>query len=151
MKLAEALLERKELKKNLYLLQNRLQNNAKVQEGLEPNENPKNLLNELDNCINRYEYLIVHINKTNELTCDSDGNTISQLIAKRDVLNEKLKILVNFVQDGSCLTDRISHSEIRTITTFNVANMQKEIDKISKELRILDASIQGLNWTTELV
>ena len=151
MKLAEALLERKQLKDKLYMLDVRLRNNARVQEGLTPNEDPKDLLKELKEDTNRYEYLIIHINKTNELTTNADGLTISSLIAKRDVLNQKLNIIRNFVNSGSEVINRVSHSEIRTIATFNVSDMQKEADKLSKELRKIDTSIQELNWTTELL
>ena len=41
-------------------------------------------------------------------------------------------------------------SEIKIISTVNVANLQKELDQKSKALRELDGKIQAANWTTEL-
>ena len=99
----------------------------------------------------RLEFLIVHINKTNEATKSRNGKTISELISQRDVLNEKLSIFRSFVDAGSNLVNRISHTEIRTLSTFKVVDMQKQIDKISQEIRTIDTSIQELNWTTELI
>lgn len=151
MKLAEALLERADLKQKLILLNNRLVNNAKIQEGLKPNEEPKDLLKELEENLDRMEYLIIHINKTNERTKNKEGKTISELIARRDVLNEKLKILGSFVNSGSLLVNRLTHSEIKILPSFSVSNTQKQVDKISAEIRRIDTAIQEMNWTTELI
>ena len=151
MKLAEALIERADLKTKLRSIESRLMNNAKVQEGLEPSEDPKKLIEELNQLTERFLYLVVHINKTNELTINREGKTISALIAERDALTQKHKILDNFIDAGSDLTSRISHSEIRTISTFNVAETQKILDDISKQIRVTDTKIQELNWLTELI
>ena len=151
MKLAEALLERAELRQKLMMLENRLVNNAKTQEGVEPNESPKDLLKELDEAISRQEFLITHINKTNEFTKNEKGVTISELIAKRDVLTQKNNILRSFLQSGSSIASRLTHTEIKVLTTFSVADLQKKVDKISEEMRKIDTEIQGLNWTTDLL
>ncbi len=151
MKLAEALLERADLKSKIMLVENRLVNNARVQEGLKPNEEPKNLLKELDEKLNRMEYLIIHINKTNERTLNKEGKSIAELIARRDVLNNRLNVLSSFVNAGSMLINRISHAEIKTLPTFSVVDTQKQLDKLSQEIRLIDTSIQELNWTTELL
>ena len=41
--------------------------------------------------------------------------------------------------------------EIRIRSTVDVRSMQKEVDRMSKELRELDEKIQETNWTTELL
>ena len=33
---------------------------------------------------------------------------------------------------------------------FNVKTLQKDLDNMSRELRLLDNAIQSLNWSTEL-
>ena len=48
MKLATALLQRADLQKRLAEINNRMKNNAKVQEGEQPSEKPSDLLKELD-------------------------------------------------------------------------------------------------------
>ena len=54
MKLAEALQERADLVNNIERLRARVRNNAQVQEGEEPAENPKALIKELNSCIERF-------------------------------------------------------------------------------------------------
>ena len=151
MKLAEALIERADVKQKIAIINDRIYNNAKIQEGTKPNEDIGELLKELDSKLDRYNYLIVHINKTNELTTNKSGETISAMIAKRDVLNEKLKAYSGLVNSGSAVINRISHSEIRILPSFNVANAQKMLDKISEQIRVIDTAIQELNWVTELI
>lgn len=151
MKLAEALIERSDLQKKLQQDRERLINNATVQEGLSPNEKPEDLLGELYEDTKRYEYLITHINMTNELTKTKGGETISSLITKRNILETTIEILRTFISAGSVSNVRLTHSEIRTVTTFNVAQMQKEVSKFSKQLREVDTSIQEMNWLTELL
>lgn len=48
MKIAEALIERADIQKRIEQLRDRLSNNALVQEGEEPAEDPTSLLSELD-------------------------------------------------------------------------------------------------------
>lgn len=151
MKLAEALIERADLKQKIAIINERIYNNAKIQEGTNPNEDVGELLKELDKKLDRYNYLIVHINKTNELATNKSGETISAMIAKRDVLTEKLKSYSGLVTSGSAIVDRISHSEIRILPSFNVADAQKVLDGISQQIRVIDTAIQELNWATELL
>ena len=58
MKLALALSERSDLQRKISELGQRLNNNAKVQDGEKPAENPEELLSELDSCITRLEELM---------------------------------------------------------------------------------------------
>ena len=51
MKLAEALQERADLNRRIEQLRARLENNALVQEGESPAEDPSELLAELDRCL----------------------------------------------------------------------------------------------------
>ena len=151
MKLAEALIERADIKTKIEMLRMRMINNAKIQEGTTPNEEPKTLLEELDEKLERMEYLIKHINKTNELTKAKDGKTISEMIAEKDVLSKKLSILGSYIDSASATTTRLTHTEIKILSAFSIADMQKQIDKLSKTLRELDTKIQELNWLTELI
>ena len=68
MKLAEALQERADLNRKIEQLCVRLNNNAIVQEGENPAENPQDLLNELNDSVERLENVIARINKTNCVT-----------------------------------------------------------------------------------
>lgn len=151
MKLAEALIERAELKNQLESLRMRMMNNARVQEGTEPLETPEKLLKELEDGLARMEYLMTHINKTNASTTSKEGKTISELIAQRDCLSKKVSILGSYVDSASSITTRLTHSEIKVLSAIPVAEMRTTIDKLSKELRLVDTKIQELNWLTDLL
>lgn len=150
MKLASALTERADLQKRISELSMRLNNNAKVQEGEEPSENPKELLNELNKDFVRLEELIARINKTNNATKSGDYS-LTDLIAKRDCLKQRIGILRDFLNRSSEKVSRYTKTEIRILSTVSVSELQKEVDALSKELRETDETIQGLNWTTELL
>ena len=150
MKLATALSERADLQKRIADLGNRLKFNAKIQEGETPSEDPQVLLAELDKDFERLEELIARINHTNNQTRYGEV-TLTDLIAKRDCLNGKIRIMRSFLDSASEKVTRYSKTEIRIMSTVPVAELQKQVDRLSKELRETDETIQGLNWTTELI
>ena len=80
-----------------------------------------------------------------------EGSSLTDMLAKRDALALKNSILQDFVKSASEKFERYSSSEIRIKSTVNVGEMQKDVDRISKEMRELDVKIQGLNWTTDLL
>ena len=150
MKLATALSERADLQRRISELGVRLNNNAKVQEGEKPSEEPMELLKELDECLNRLEELIARINKTNNETKSGD-RTLTDLLAKRDSLKERIRIMRDFLNTSSETVSRYSKTEIRVYSTVPVSDLQKQVDSYSRLLRETDELIQGLNWTTELI
>ena len=150
MKLAAALIERADLQTRLTQLQTRLLNNAKVQEGVKPKEDPKDLLKELDEISKQIEDYIYRINMTNAATL-VDETPLTSLLAKKDVLTKKISILRAFLNESSALIDRYSLKEIKIDSTVDVAKLQKDLDALSKELRLLDQKIQEINWTTDLI
>ena len=81
MKLAEALIERKELQSRLSRLNQRLQANALVQEGDVPSEDPKVLIKDVETTIDELTTLVDRINKTNGVVI-VDGKTLSEMITK---------------------------------------------------------------------
>ena len=150
MKLAEALNLRADLQKRIAALKDRLIRNAKVQEGDTPSEDPVMLLKELDNNIIELEKLIKAINKTNSSTYIGN-ESIADIIAKSDAIGLKFSVLRSFVNTASEKIDRYSNKEIKILSTVNVAEKQGEVDSLSKEYRLIDTKLQGLNWTTDLV
>jgi len=124
---------------------------ARVQEGTEPIEKPADLVKELDTYISRLEYLVVHINRTNENCRATTGETIAELIAKRDALEKKLSMLGTMIEEGSSIIGRATRSEIRILPAFDVKKLQTEIDKLSKKLREVDTRLQESNWLVDLI
>ena len=150
MKLATALSERADLQRRISELAGRLNQNAKVQEGDTPAENPAELLNELDGCLIRLEELIAGINRTNNAT-KAGELTLTDLIARRDCLKERIRIMRDFLNASSDKVNRYSKAEIKILSTVSVSGLQKQVDAYSKQLRETDELIQSLNWTTELI
>lgn len=149
MKLANALAERAHLQLRLSELEKRLNNNAKVQAGEEPAENPNSLLAEMDEVLRSLEDIITKINLVNSRT-QVDGMTITEMLAKRDCLKQRLSIMRVFLNNASERVNRYSKSEIVVRSTVSVSDLQQQVDDYSKELRLLDEKIQELNWTTEI-
>lgn len=150
MKLAEALQERADLNVKIEQLRSRLENNALVQEGEQPAENPDELLTELNACIDRLTWLIERINLTNCQTV-VEGKTLTEMIAKKDTLVMKLSVYRKLVDTASKTVSRARYSEIRILPTVRAAELQKQVDGMAKELRLLDNSLQQANWTTDLI
>ena len=150
MKIAEALILRADIQKRIAQLRTRLNNNAKVQENEEPAENPELLLTELENLILQLNDLIVKINRTNTLS-KIDGISLVELIAKKDTLSQKSGILREFIEIASQKVNLYSTTEIKVFSTVNVSELQKKLDKLSKEIRETDTKLQQANWTIDLV
>ena len=150
MKLAEALQERADILTNIEQLKRRLMNNVLVQEGEVPTEDPADLKKELDGSLARLTKLVFAINKTNCLTL-SDGASLTQLIAERDSLSDKISAYRDIAYTASQTARRASHTEIKILATIDVKKWQSEIDVMSKELRLLNNRLQQCNWNTDLI
>ncbi len=149
MKLAEALQARSDLNTRIAQLRVRILNNALVQEGESPAEKPDDLIKQLNACISELEDLIARINLTNS-TASVDGKTLTEWIAARDVLTVKLEIYRNLVNEASSMVSRARGTEIRIKPTVRVASLQKQVDQMSRDLRLINNRIQSANWTVDL-
>ena len=150
MKLAEALIERSDLQKRLDQLEDRLGSNALVQDGEEPAEDPVSLLAELVTLSASLEDLITRINLTNAAV-KVEGQTLTALIAKRDVLTKRIRITRHFLNTASQTGMRSRGSEIILKSTVPVRELQKNLDELSKILRETDTAIQAANWSNDLL
>lgn len=150
MKLAQALQERSDLQTRLRQLEERLCQNATVQEGEVPAEDPEALLEEFEACAARLEELIARINRTNSET-KAQGGTLTQLLARRDVLKLRVSMYHDFLTSASSLSRRATRSEIKILSAVPVPEYRKKADALSRELRELDGAIQQANWTTDLL
>ncbi|MDO4198263.1 MAG: DIP1984 family protein [Erysipelotrichaceae bacterium] len=148
--LAEALQQRADLNKMIAQLESRMINNATVQEGEKCVEDPKDLLKQYDECISQLEELTSKINITNTKTV-VNGKSLTEMMSKRDCLKMKISALQNLASSASNVGNRYSRTEIKILPAVNVKDLQKQIDSLSKELRLLDNTIQSTNWNTELI
>jgi hypothetical protein len=148
----EALNRRSDLQKRIAQIHDRLSTSVLVQEGDEPPEKPEELLAELNLLCDELQHLIASINHTNASTTLASGETVTEGIARRDVLALRLGALRSTVRaaTGDSLS-RYSRSEIRMVRQIRVSDVQTLLDKLAKERRELDNQLQGHNWTTPLV
>ena len=150
MKLAEALINRSDLQKRLDQLEERLNNNALVQEGEEPAEDPGALLAELETLSASLEDIVTRINLTNA-SASVNGKSLTALIAERDVLTKRIRITRRFLNTASQTGMRSRGSEIVLKSTVPVRELQKTLDELSKALRETDTAIQAANWSFDLL
>lgn len=150
MKLAEALQERADLNRRIEQLRYRLNNNVLVQEGEKPLEDPAALLEELESSFTRLEWLIARINLTN-CAVKVEGRSLTELIARRDVLSLRAEAYRRLVEEASQNTHRATRTEIKILSAVDVPALQKQADDASRELRLLDNTLQATNWTADLM
>lgn len=150
MKLAEALQERADLNRRIEQLRYRLSNNVLVQEGEKPLEDPAALLEELESSLTRLEWLIARINLTN-CAVKVEGRSLTELIARRDVLSLRAEAYRRLVEEASQNTHRATRTEIKILSAVNVPALQRQADDASRELRLLDNTLQATNWTADLM
>ncbi|WP_046227981.1 DIP1984 family protein [Paenibacillus dauci] len=150
MKLAEALILRSDLQKRFEQVKYRLNNNSKIQEGEQPSEQPADLLKEMDQLLGQLGLLIQQINRTNNTVMLDDTRTLADALVDRDILSMRRKALADLAQSASIRQDRFTRTEVRFISTVNVAELQREADQLAKTHRELDTRIQELNWLTSL-
>lgn len=150
MKLAEALQERGDLNRLIQQIRQRLGNNAVVQEGEAPAEDPKELLAALDQALARLEQLIARINLTNCATV-VEGKSLTEHLARRDCLTLQVRAYQELAASASAsLGRRATRSEIKLLSTVDIKGLQKQIDGLSRQLRLLDNLIQQTNWSVDL-
>lgn len=150
MKLAEALQERSDLSTRISQLHSRIRNNALVQEGEKPAEDPLALLQELERCLARQEELMTRINLTNSMIRVGD-TTMTALLSRRDCLKTRQSILCDLVNTASQTAHRARNTEIVIRSSINVPDMQKQADACARQLRETDNLIQQNNWLHDLI
>ena len=156
MKLAEALTERKAMQERLARLRARLVANARVQEGDAPAERPEALLTEIGEVAAALERLIVRINLTNVAVAlaaaDGPRLTLMEAVARRDLLKLRFAALAELVAAAQPNPRQfaVTRSEIRLVPTVDVAEMQRRLDALARDIRELDTQLQAANWAVEL-
>jgi len=147
MRLAEALMERADLKKKIAQMSDRMIQNAKVYEDEEPMEDMSKLLRELDRITERYEDLMWKINLANATNRASNGEPLVELIARREAYISKDKALRDML--ASLKTDRhdyYGNNDRKRVVKIDVPAIRKQTDSIAKRIREIDALNQEANW-----
>ncbi len=153
MRLAEALIERAALQRQVEQLQARIVQNARYQEGEEPAEDATALLAEVDRVLQHLTGLVVAINLTNAAIRTVDGEPVTAVLARRDELRRRHALLTAAADSAAGSSwggARQLRSELRWMPALPVAQLRREADQVAKTLRDLEASIQRVNWEADL-
>ena len=151
MLLAEALAERAEAQRQYEQVIRRLLRVVRVQEGDAPVEDPEELLTSANGILDRMEWLIRCINRTNMMTKMDEKYTLTDAIAFRDMSLKRRKLYSDVAARASTGQGRYTRNEIKYVSVMDVREMQKKVDKLAAEYRHLDTRIQRMNWEVALI
>jgi len=150
MKIAEALVLRADIQKKLASLRQRVGNNAVVQEGSQPHEDPNQLLKEAFGVLKELRELVGKINAANAANKLPDGRTLTEAIAQRDELAQQHSLLQHAIGSTAKEPDRYSMKEIKWVACVEVKKLQRQSDDLARKIRELNLMIQETNWKTDL-
>lgn len=155
MKLAEALALRADATRRVEQLRARIVANARYQEGEEPSEDAQALLTESGTVLDELETLIRRINRTNAAARMGDDGTVTDALARRDVLRTRHSVVTAAADaaagHGQHGAGRQLRSELKMLTALPVARLRAEADVLAREIRELDVRIQRANWEVDLL
>jgi Family of unknown function (DUF6847) len=155
MKLAEALAERAAATRRVEQLRTRIVASARHQEGETPAEDAAALLTEAGKVLDELETLIRRINHTNATVPVGDEGTLTDALARRDVLRARHSVITAAAdaaagKDQRGMAVRQLRSELAMIAALPVAELRAEADTLAREIRELDVRIQRTNWEADL-
>jgi hypothetical protein len=158
MKLAEALALRADLVKRIKETRHRAHAAASWQEGDEPAEDAMELYLNVNGLIDQLGTLTAKVNHKNAETFIVVPNwgrlSITEALARRD-MTSMLRESASGLADAAA-GDRLyggmrrTRSELREVTTLDIAQLRSNADTAAKAHRILDTAIQQANWNTDL-
>ncbi|MFJ9518449.1 DIP1984 family protein [Kitasatospora sp. NPDC101801] len=155
MKLAEALAQRTAAARRVEQLRARVVGSARYQEGEEPAENAAEVLAEAGKVLDELERLIRQINLTNSTARIEGGGTLTDALARRDVLRMRHSVITSAADAASGHdqrgTVRQMRSELRILSALPVAELRARADVLAKEIREVDTLIQRTNWEIDLL
>lgn len=161
MRLSEALSLRKDAQKRIEQLRERAANNAVVQEGEAPAEDPAALMREAREAVHTWQWLVQQINLTNAVTALEDGTPHTIALARRDALKMQRTILARVADAASPdSTDeryyrrhpwRTLRSELRYVPQVDVTDLRRQADDLARQIRELDQRIQVVNFARDLI
>jgi hypothetical protein len=151
-KLAEALALRADARRRVEQLRARITGSARFQEGEDPPEDAAALLVEVDGALDELEQLIRRVNRTNAATDLGADGTMTDALARRDVLRLRHAVLTGAADAAAGGGGyRQLRSELRQLSALPVAELRRRADGVARETRELDARIQRANWEVDLL
>jgi len=150
MKLAEALLLRRDLNNRLFQLRNEISSSVLVQEGDTLDRSITELFKEYDEINQQYSELVVAINRKNATTSVADSALLlMEALERREQLRRKHALLTQAL-DETKAAPRMGRNEIRLVRTIDTKTLTEQLNATAKQLRELDGKIQQTNWLVDL-
>ena len=118
--------------------------------GEAPPEQPDVLLAEFEQAAERLRTLISRINRTNLTAKTADGETLTDALARRDVLALRYTVHRELAVAAAEQPERYSLREIKLKATVDVAVLRRTVDELARERRELDVALQAANWANAL-
>jgi hypothetical protein len=150
MKLAEALLLRRDLNNRLFQLRNEISSSVLVQEGDTLDRSITELFKEYDEINQQYSELVVAINRKNVTASLADSALLlMEALEQREQLRRKHALLTQAL-DETKAAPRMGRNEIRLVRTIDTKTLTEQLNATAKQLRELDGKIQQTNWLVDL-
>ena len=150
MKLAEALLLRRDLNNRLFQLRNEISSSVLVQEGDTFDRSITELFKEYDEINQQYSELVVAINRKNATASLADSALLlMEALEQREQLRRKHALLTQAL-DETKAAPRMGRNEIRLVRTIDTKALTEQLNTTAKQLRELDGKIQQTNWLVDL-
>lgn len=150
MKLAEALLLRRDLNNRLFQLRNEISSSVLVQEGDTLDRSITELFKEYDEINQQYSELVVAINRKNATASLADSALLlMEALEQREQLRRKHALLTQALEETKA-APRMGRNEIRLVRTIDTKTLTEQLNTTAKQLRELDGKIQQTNWLVEL-
>ncbi|MFS0936887.1 DIP1984 family protein [Enterococcus casseliflavus] len=150
MKLAEALLLRRDLNNRLFQLRNEISSSVLVQEGDTLDRSITELFKEYDEINQQYSELVVAINRKNATASLADSALLlMEALEQREQLRRKHALLTQAL-DETKAAPRMGRNEIRLVRTIDTKTLTEQLNMTAKQLRELDGKIQQTNWLVDL-
>jgi hypothetical protein len=153
-KLAEALALRADAARRAEQLRVRIAASARYQEGETPAEDAGALLSEAGLVLGELESLIRRINLTNAGINLPEGGTLTDALARRDVLRLRHAMVTSAASaaagDGQ-RGFRQLRSELKMIPALPVGELRAQADDLARQIREVDTLIQRTNWEVDLL
>ena len=150
MKLAEALLLRRDLNNRLFQLRNEIFSSVLVQEGDTLDRSITELFKEYDEINQQYSELVVAINRKNATASLADSALLlMEALERREQLRRKHALQTQAL-DETKAAPRMGRNEIRLVRTIDTKTLTEQLNATAKQLRELDGKIQQTNWLVDL-
>jgi hypothetical protein len=104
--------------------------------------------------LDELEDLIRRINRTNAATVIGAEGTITDALARRDVLRASHSVVTAAADAAAGRNQgmgRRLRSELKMLTALPVAQLRSQADDLARQMRELDVRIQQSNWQFDLL